>query len=327
MVAQSDSVVRIHRTGGPEVLQVESVPVAQPGEGQVLLRQDAIGVNFIDTYFRAGLYKFPSMPGIPGMEGAGVVEAVGPGVTTLKVGDRVAYAGVLGAYARYRVIAADRLVVLPDGVPTDVAAAVMLRGLSAHMLLRRVHEVRAGESILVYAPAGGVGQFLCQWGKHLGARVIGVTSSEKKAEIARACGAADVVVGRDNLPERIRELTGGRMVPVVYDSIGRDTFEASLSCLAPRGLMVSYGNASGPVTGVDVGTLATHGSLYLTRPTMMTYVAARADLESAAHELFGLLVAGVLRPSIGQRFALKDAAQAHQALESGQTTGSTILIP
>ena len=327
MVTQDTTVVQVDATGGPEVLQVRTQPVPQPGAGQVLLRQEAIGVNFIDTYFRSGLYRFPALPATPGMEGAGVVAALGAGVSDLRVGDRVAYAGVIGGYARDRLIAADRLVRLPDAVPFDVAAAVMLRGLSAHMLLRQVHAVREGEDILVYAPAGGVGQLLCQWGRHLGARVIGVTSSEKKADIARACGAADVLVGTHDLAERVSALTQGRMVPVVYDSIGRDTFETSLSCLAPRGLMVSYGNASGPVTGVDVGTLGARGSLYLTRPSLMTYIAARPELEAAAAELFGLLQAGVLRPAIGQRFALRDAAQAHKALEAGQTTGSTILLP
>ncbi|OAG78599.1 Quinone oxidoreductase [Acetobacter malorum] len=256
-----------------------------------------------------------------------MIEAVGPDVTDLKPGMRVAYAGVPGGYAQYRTIAADRLVVLPESVSFETAAAVTLRGLSAHMLLRQVYPVRKGETILVYAAAGGVGQLLCQWGKHLGARVIGVTSTQEKADLARACGAAEVLVGTDNLPERVRELTDGAMLPVVYDSIGRDTFEASLSCLAPRGLMVSYGNASGPVTGVNVGTLGAHGSLYLTRPSLMTYVADKSELQASAAALFSALEQGVLRPSIGQRFALIEAADAHRALESRKTTGSTILLP
>ncbi|NSL91304.1 quinone oxidoreductase family protein [Acetobacter syzygii] len=327
MVAQHNQVVRVHQTGGPDVLLPEFVSVPLPHRGEVLVRQEAIGVNFIDTYFRSGLYKFPDLPAIPGMEGAGVVEAVGADVVGLSVGDRVAYAGVLGGYAQYRLIAADRLVILPDGLSTEVAASVMLRGLSAYMLLWQVHRVREGESILVYAPAGGVGQLLCQWGHYLGARVIGVTSSEHKAQIARACGAADVLVGMDNLPERVRELTQGAMVPVVYDSIGRATFETSLSCLAPRGLMVSYGNASGPVTGVDVGVLAAKGSLYLTRPTLSSYIGTRPALEAAAQELFAMLEQGALRPAIGQRFALAEAHKAHEALEAGTTTGSTILLP
>ncbi|MCX2561467.1 quinone oxidoreductase [Acetobacter farinalis] len=327
MDQEINTVIRVHAPGGPDVMQVETLPVPQPGPGEVLLRQEAIGVNFIDTYFRSGLYKFPALPGIPGMEGAGVIEAVGPGVTTLTPGMRVAYAGVLGGYARYRILAADKVVVLPEQISFETAAGVMLRGLSAHMLLRQVYPVRKGEIILVYAAAGGVGQLLCQWGRFLGARVIGVTSTPEKAALARACGAEEVLVGTENLPQRVRDLTEGAMVPVVYDSIGRDTFEVSLSCLAPRGLMVSYGNASGPVTGVDVGTLAAHGSLYLTRTSLITYIAKRPELEASAAEMFSLLGQGVLRPSIGQRFALKDAAQAHRALESRATTGSTILLP
>lgn len=327
MSDQTNTVIRVHEAGGPDVLKVETLPIPTPGAGEVLLRQKAIGVNFIDTYFRSGLYKFPSLPAIPGSEGAGVIEAVGPDVTDLKPGMRVAYAGVPGGYAQYRTIAADRLVVLPESVSFETAAAVTLRGLSAHMLLRQVYPVRKGETILVYAAAGGVGQLLCQWGKHLGARVIGVTSTQEKADLARACGAAEVLVGTDNLPERVRELTDGAMLPVVYDSIGRDTFEASLSCLAPRGLMVSYGNASGPVTDVNVGTLGAHGSLYLTRPSLMTYVADKSELQASAAALFSALEQGVLRPSIGQRFALTDAAEAHRALESRKTTGSTILLP
>ncbi|CEF53486.1 quinone oxidoreductase family protein [Acetobacter ghanensis] len=327
MTAQHNQVVRVYQTGGPDVLVPEFVSVPLPHTGEVLVRQEAIGANFIDTYFRSGLYKFPTLPAIPGMEGAGVVEAVGKGVVGLSAGMRVAYTGVLGGYAQYRLVPADRLVVLPDGISTETAAAVMLRGLSAHMLLWQVHRVRQGETILVYAPAGGVGQLLCQWGSYLGARVIGVTSSEHKADIARACGAADVLVGMDNLPERVRELTNGAMVPVVYDSIGRATFEASLSCLAPRGLMVSYGNASGPVTGVNVGTLAAKGSLYLTRPTLSSYIGARPALEAATQELFAMLEQGALRPTIGQRFALAEAHRAHEVLEAGGTIGSTILLP
>ncbi|MFS8367259.1 quinone oxidoreductase family protein [Acetobacter oryzifermentans] len=325
MASDLNTVVRVHHTGPPDVLRVETLPVPQPQKGEVLLRQEAIGVNFIDTYFRSGLYPFPTLPAIPGNEGAGVVEKVGEGVQHLRPGMRVAYAGALGAYARYRTIAADRLVVLPDAIPFEIAAAVTLRGLTAHMLLRQVYQVRTGQDILVYAPVGGVGQLVCQWARHLGVRVIGVTSTEEKAAIAKACGAADVVIGISDLPARIRELTDGKMVPVVYDSIGRDTFETSLNCLAPRGLMVSYGNASGPVTGVSVGTLSVHGSLYLTRPSLMTYIADRKELEAGAQELFAMVEQGVLKPAIGQRFLLAEAEQAHRALESRSTTGSTIL--
>ncbi|MFE8871681.1 quinone oxidoreductase [Acetobacter persici] len=324
---EANTVIRVHAPGGPGVLSVEHQPVPRPARGEILLRQEAIGVNFIDTYFRSGLYKFPSLPAVPGMEGAGVIEAVGPDVQDLTPGMRVAYAGVLGGYAHYRTIAADRVVVLPESVSCRTAASVMLRGLSAHMLLRQVYPVRKGESILVYAAAGGVGQLVCQWGRHLGARVIGVTSTQEKADVARACGAADVLIGTDNLPQRVQDLTNGAMVPVVYDSIGKDTFETSLDCLAPRGLMVSYGNASGPVTDVDVGTLGAHGSLYLTRPTLMTYIADKAELQASAAELFRMLEQGVLKPAIGQHYTLTDAAQAHRALESRKTTGSTILLP
>ncbi|KAA8385074.1 quinone oxidoreductase [Acetobacter sp. DmW_136] len=325
MASDLNTVVRVHHTGPPDVLRVETLPVPQPQKGEVLLRQEAIGVNFIDTYFRSGLYPFPTLPAIPGNEGAGVVEKVGDGVQHLRPGMRVAYAGALGAYACYRTIAADRLVVLPDAIPFEIAAAVTLRGLTAHMLLRQVYQVRTGQDILVYAPAGGVGQLVCQWARHLGVRVIGVTSTEEKAAIAKVCGAADVVIGISDLPAQIRELTDGKMVPVVYDSIGRDTFETSLNCLAPRGLMVSYGNASGPVTGVSVGTLSAHGSLYLTRPSLMTYIADRKELEAGAQELFAMVEQGVLKPAIGQRFPLAEAEQAHRALESRSTTGSTIL--
>ncbi|MFS8370017.1 quinone oxidoreductase family protein [Acetobacter indonesiensis] len=326
MASEPNIAIQIQTTGGPDVLQPERLPIPTPAKGEVLLRQEAMGVNFIDTYFRSGLYKLPAFPATLGMEGAGVVEAVGEGVTSLSPGMRVAYAGVLGGYAHYRTIAADRLVILPEEISSETAAGVMLRGLSVHMLLRQVYDVKKGDPILVYAAAGGVGQLMCQWGRHLGARVIGVTSTPEKAELAKSCGASDVLIGTDNLADRVRDLTGGSMVPVVYDSIGRDTFEASLNCLAPRGLMVSYGNASGPVTGLDVGTLGSHGSLYLTRPSLMTYIANPAELQTSAKALFALLEQGVLKPSIGQRFNLKEAAKAHEALESRQTTGSTILV-
>ncbi|PYD73793.1 quinone oxidoreductase family protein [Novacetimonas hansenii] len=322
-----NTVIRVQEYGGPDVLRIEDLPIPVPGKGEVLIRQEAMGVNFIDTYYRSGLYKFPSLPATPGMEGAGVVTAVGPGVTDLAVGARVAYPIVLGGYAHHRVIAADRVVALPAAIPFETAAGIMLRGLSVHMLLRQVYKVRKGENILVYAAAGGVGLLMCQWARHLGARVIGIVSTEEKAELARANGAADVLVGTHDIPTRVRDLTDGAMVPVVYDSIGRVTFEDSLNCLAPRGLMVSYGNASGAVTDVAVGTLASHGSLYLTRPSLGTYIAQRDELVEGATELFGLVEQGILTPRIGQSFALKDAAQAHVALESRKTTGSTILLP
>lgn len=322
-----NTVIRVHEYGGPEVLRLESLPVPTPAPNEIVLRQEAVGVNFIDTYFRSGLYKFPALPAIPGMEGAGTVTAVGADVQGIQPGIRVAYPATPGGYATYRAIAADRVVPLPDAIGFDTAAAIMLRGLSVHMLLREVHRVQPGEDILVYAAAGGVGLLMCQWARHLGARVIGVVSTEAKAELARANGAADVIIGTENVADQVRDLTDGRMLKVVYDSIGKATFETSLSCLAPRGLMVSYGNASGAVTGVDVGTLAAHGSLYLTRPLLMTYIAQRPALLHAAQELFNLVEKGVIKPLIGQSFALKDAAQAHIALESRKTTGSTILLP
>ncbi|QHC35016.1 quinone oxidoreductase [Komagataeibacter xylinus] len=322
-----NTVIRVHDYGGPDVLRVETLPVPTPGPGEIVLRQEAIGVNFIDTYFRSGLYKFPALPAIPGMEGAGTITAVGEGVSNLQAGMRVAYPATPGGYATLRTIAADRVVVLPPDITAQTAAAMMLRGLSVHMLLREVYRVQPGDDILVYAAAGGVGLLMCQWARHLGARVIDVVSTPEKAALAKANGAADVIIGTENVTEQVRALTEGRMLPVVYDSIGKATFETSLSCLRPRGLMVSYGNASGAVTGVDVGTLASHGSLYLTRPLLMTYIAKRAALEHAARELFALVEKGVLTPRIGQSFALKDAAQAHIALESRKTTGSTILLP
>ncbi|GBQ28635.1 quinone oxidoreductase [Gluconacetobacter azotocaptans] len=319
--------IRIHDYGGPEVLKLEALPTPVPGPGEILIRQEAMGVNFIDTYFRKGLYKLPTLPAVLGMEGAGVIEAVGADVTDMVPGDRVAYPTALGGYAEVRTIAADRVVPLPPFISSEVAAGVMLRGLTVHALLREVYDVKPGETILVHAAAGGVGLLMCQWGRHLGARVIGVVSTEEKAELALQNGAADVLVGHDNLPARVRKLTDGAMVPVVYDSIGKDTFVASLDCLAPRGLMVSYGNASGEVTGVSVGMLATRGSLYLTRPGLTTYIAQRSALLKGAEELFGLIGQGVLSVRIGQRFALADAADAHRALEARVTTGSTILLP
>ncbi|MBB2167239.1 quinone oxidoreductase [Gluconacetobacter aggeris] len=319
--------IRIHGYGGPEVLQLETLPTPVPSRGEILIRQEAIGVNYIDIYFRTGLYKVPSLPAILGMEGAGVVMATGAGVTDFVPGDRVAYPTALGGYGECRTIAADRVVPLPSDIPFDIAAGCMLRGLTAHMLLREVHAVQPGETILVHAAAGGVGLLVCQWARHIGARVIGVVSTEEKGELARQNGAADILIGHDDLAARVRKLTDGAMVPVVYDSVGKDTFVASLDCLAPRGLMVSYGNASGEVTGISVGMLATRGSLYLTRPGLTTYFAQRSALLAGAKELFDLIIQGVLTVRIGQRFALADAGAAQTALESRATIGSTILLP
>ncbi|MGA9013676.1 MAG: quinone oxidoreductase [Acetobacteraceae bacterium] len=319
--------IRIHSPGGPEVMKWEDVPRPEPCPGEALIKQEAVGLNYIDVYFRCGLYKAPTMPLIIGQEGAGTVLAVGPGVTTVKPGDRIAYAGALGGYATERVIAADRLVKLPDAIDFKTAAAMMLQGMTAQYLVRRTHPVKAGETIVVHAAAGGVGLILCQWAKHLGATVIGVVSTEQKAELARAHGAAHTVVGAGNLVAEVKRITGGAMVPVVYDSVGKDTWNASLDCVAPLGLMVSYGNASGPVPPVDISILSAKGSLYVTRPNLATYTAKRADLETVAGELFDVVSKGAVKIEVNQTFPLKDAAAAHIALESRKTTGSTVLLP
>jgi NADPH2:quinone reductase len=321
-------VIRVHKTGGPEVLQFEQAEIGRPGPGQARLRQTAVGLNFIDVYFRSGLYPPPSLPFTPGMEGAGVVEEVGDGVTDIAAGQRVAYAGPIGAYAEERLVPADRLVPVPDGISDEQAAAMMLKGLTAHYLLRRTFRVQSGQTILFHAAAGGVGLIACQWAKHLGATVIGTVGSEQKAELARAHGCDHLIrYDQEDLVARVREITGGKGVPVVYDSVGQSTFQKSLDCLAPLGMMVSFGQSSGKVPPLDTGILAQKGSLYLTRPTLMTYVAARADLLAGAHELFDVVQSGAVRIEIHQRFALRDAAEAHRTLESRKTTGSSILLP
>lgn len=319
--------IRIHANGGPEVMRWEDVPTPEPAAGQALIAHEAVGLNYIDVYFRTGLYKAPSMPLIIGMEGAGTVVSVGAGVDTVKAGDRVAYAGPIGAYAAKRVIAADRLVVLPDAVDARTGAAMMLQGLTAQYLLRRTHRVQPGDTVVVHAAAGGVGLIMCQWARHLGVRVIGVVSTEAKAEMAREHGATHVVIGTDTLAAEVRRITDGAMVPVVYDSVGRDSFAASLDCLAPLGTMVTFGNASGPVPPVDPSLLTSKGSLFLTRPTLATYTAKRSDLEAMAAELFEVVASGAVQIRVNQTFALSDAAEAHRALEARETTGSTVLIP
>ena len=317
--------IRVHETGGPDVLRWEEVEVGDPGAGQVTLRQEAAGLNYIDVYHRIGLYPQP-LPFTPGVEGAGVVEAVGPGVTGLKAGDRVAYAGPTGGYAEVRVIDADRLVKLPDSISGDQAAAMILQGMTAHMLLRSVHRVEPGETILIHAAAGGVGLIVCQWAKALGAIVIGTVGSDEKAELARAHGCDHpIVYTRQDFAAEVERITEGKKLPVVYDSVGKDTFLKSLDCLRPRGLMVSFGNASGPVDPIPPGILAQKGSLFLTRPTLFHYIADRAELEMAARELFDVVESGKVKIEIKQRFALKDAAEAHRALEARKTSGSTIL--
>jgi NADPH:quinone reductase len=319
--------IRIHANGGPEVLRWEDVPTPEPGPGEALIRHEAVGLNYIDVYFRTGLYK-SALPATIGMEGSGVVVALGSGVADLEVGDRVAYAGgPIGAYATQRVIPADRLVKLPEAIDFQTAAAMMLQGLTAQYLLRRTFPVKSGQTVVVFAAAGGVGLILCQWAKHLGVNVIGVVSTKEKADIAHAHGADHVVVGHQDLPAEVKRITGGAMVPVVYDSVGKDSFATSLDCLAPLGMMVSYGSASGPVPPVDIGVLAAKGSLFLTRPTMATYTAKRADLVAGAGELFDVVSSGAVKIRVNQTFKLSDAAAAHEALESRRTTGSTVLLP
>ena len=318
--------IRIHESGGPEVLNWEAVEVGSPGPGQAKLRQEAAGLNYIDVYHRTGLYP-QTFPFTPGVEGAGVVEAVGPGVSGLSVGDRVAYAGPIGGYAEERLIDADRLVKLPESISTELAAAAMLQGMTAWMLLRAVHRVEPGETILIHAAAGGVGLIVCQWAKALGATVIGTVGSDEKAELARAHGCDHpIVYTRQDFVAEVARITEGRKVPVVYDSIGRDTFMQSIDCLAPRGMMVSFGNASGPVDPISPSLLAQKGSLFLTRPTLFNYIATREELEQASTELFDMIASGKVKIEIKQRFALQDAAEAHRALEARKTTGSTVLI-
>ena len=319
--------IRIHEYGGPDVLRWEDVPTPEPGPGEALVSQRAIGLNYIDVYFRTGHYKVPGFPAVIGQEGAGLVTAIGPDVTGLAVGDRVAYAGALGAYATNRVLRAEKLVRLPAAIDFATAASLMLQGLTAQYLLHSTHKAQEGETILVYAAAGGVGLLLCQWARHLGVRVIGVVSTEAKAELARQNGATHVIVGQQNVAAEVKRLTGGAMVPVVYDSIGKDTFQASLDCLAPRGLMVTYGSSSGPVPPIDLSVLAAKGSLFLTRPSLATYTARRADLESMSADLFAVVASGAVRAGVHQTFALREAAEAHRVLESRATTGSTVLLP
>jgi NADPH2:quinone reductase len=318
--------IRIHENGGPEVLKWEEVDVGDPRPGQVKIRQEAAGLNFIDVYHRTGLYK-QELPFTPGVEGAGVVEAVGPDVTGLNVGDRVAYAGPIGGYAEERLIDAGRLVKLPDSISSEQAAGMMLQGLTAHMLLRGVHRVQPGETILVHAAAGGVGLIMCQWAKALGATVIGTVGSDEKAELARAHGCDHpVVYTRQDFVAEVERITEGAKLPVVYDGVGRDTFMKSLDCLHRRGMMASFGNASGPVDPFPPTLLAQKGSLFLTRPTMYDYVATREELETAAKDLFDMVASGKVKIEVKQRIALKDAAEAHRALEARRTSGSTVLV-
>jgi NADPH2:quinone reductase len=317
--------IRIHETGGPEVLRWEPVEIGEPGPGQVRLRQHAAGLNFIDVYHRTGLYPQP-VPFTPGVEGAGVVETVGEGVEHVKAGDRVAYAGPIGGYAEVRLIDADRLVKLPDDFGFDLAAAMMLQGMTARMLLRSVYPVAAGDMILVHAAAGGVGLILCQWAAALGAIVIGTVSTDDKAELVRAHGCQHpIVYTRQDFVAEVGRITSGAKLPVVYDSVGRDTFLQSLDCLRPRGLMVSFGQSSGAIEPFSPSLLQQKGSLFLTRPTLFHYIASRAELEASAAELFEVVGSGGVRIEVKQRFPLAEAADAHRALEARATSGSTIL--
>lgn len=320
--------IRFHRTGGPEVLQWEAVELPAPAAGEVRVRHHAVGLNFIDTYHRSGLYPLPLPSGL-GMEGAGVVEAVGEGVTELQVGDRVAYtSGPLGAYAEARNIEARHLVRLPEAISFEQGAGMMLQGVTAHYLLHSTYPVQAGETILVHAAAGGVGSILVQWAKLLGATVIGTVGNDDKAVQAKALGCDHVIVySRERFPERVRELTAGKGVAAVYDSVGRDTFLDSVSCLQRRGMMVSFGNATGPVAPFDCALLARSGSVYVTRPGLLDYIATREELTQRCTDLFEVVGSGRVRIAINQRYALKDAAQAHRDLEGRRTTGSTILLP
>jgi NADPH2:quinone reductase len=320
--------IRMHRTGGPEVLEYVDVEVGEPGPGEARVRNHAIGLNFIDVYFRTGLYPLPLPSGL-GQEGAGVVEAVGPGVTHVQPGDRVAYAGrPNGAYSEVRTMPADILVRLPDGIDFETAAAMMLQGLTVQYLFRQTYVLQPGQTILFHAAAGGVGLIACQWARALGVNLIGTVGSNEKAELARAHGAAHVInYNTEDIVARVREITDGAMVPVVYDSVGKDTFVRSLDCLQPRGLMVSFGNSSGAVPPFSLSELASRNSLYVTRPTLAAYAASRRELESMAADLFDMVASGKIKVGIKQRYALADAAQAHIALEARRTVGSTILLP
>ena len=320
--------IRIHQHGSPEVLTLEEVEVGDPGPDEVRIRNHAVGLNFIDIYYRTGLYPTQLPCGL-GFEGAGIVEAVGSNVKFLKEGDRVAYGqGPLGAYADLRVMPAAMVVRLPKKIGFDDGAAVMLKGLTVQYLFRQTYRLQGNETILFHAAAGGVGLIACQWAKALGVKLIGTVSSDEKAEIAKKHGAwATINYSRENFVERVKELTGGAKVPVVFDGVGKDTWEGSLDCLQPRGLMVSFGNASGAVTGVNLGILAAKGSLFVTRPTLGTHVVPRSRLEASAEELFDLMTRGKIKVDIDQRYPLADAARAHADLAGRKTTGSTVLIP
>jgi NADPH2:quinone reductase len=320
--------IRVHAYGGPEALRWEEVAVGDPGPGEVRLRQSAVGLNYIDTYHRTGHYKLASLPAVIGMEGAGTVEAVGPGVTDFKVGDRVAYAGALGGYADERLIAADRLVKLPPGIDEKTAAAMMLQGMTVRYLLRETYRCTAETVMLFHAAAGGVGLIACQWGRAIGATMIGTVGSDEKVRLAKEHGCTHVINYRtEDYVARVKEITKGEGCDVVYDSVGKDTFPSSLDCLKPKGLWVSFGNASGPVPPFEIGILSAKGSLYATRPTVMTYTARRADLLANAADLFDMVDKGAVKIVVNHTYPLREAASAHRDLEARKTAGSVVLIP
>lgn len=321
--------VRVHKTGGPEVLTLDDIEIPAPGQGQIKIKQHACGVNFIDTYFRIGMYPSPvGLPFVAGNEGAGQITAVGPGVTDLKVGDRVAYVVALGGYAAERLLPAERAVKLPDNISYEQAAAMMLKGMTAQYLLNRTFKVKKGDIILVHAAAGGVGLILCQWANHLGATVIGTVGSKDKAELATKNGAHHTILYRDeDFAARVKDITSGKLCDVVYDGIGNDTFPKSLDCIRPLGMFVSFGSASGPIKAFDINLLQHKGSLFATRPTLNHYAAKREDLVATANDLFNVVGSGVVKIPASHKYALKDAAQAHKDLEGRKTTGSVILVP
>ena len=319
--------IRYHKHGGPEVLQLDDVELGDPAQGQVRIRHTAIGVNFVDTYQRSGLYPM-QLPQIGGNEGAGVVEAVGPGVTDLKAGDRVTYTGLAGSYCEQRLVPADRMVKLPQGISEDQAASMLLKGLTVHYLIFSTYQVKKGDTVLWHAAAGGVGLIACQWLKALGVTTIATAGSPEKMALAKAHGADHVInYSTENFVEKVKAITGGKGVPVVYDGVGKTTWEGSLDCLSPRGLMVTFGNASGPVAPVNLGILSAKGSLYVTRPTLGTYIATRAELVERSKALFDVVLSGKVKIETTARYKLADAAQAHRDLESRKTTGSVILQP
>jgi NADPH2:quinone reductase len=320
--------VRIHTTGGPEALSWDEVDIGDPGEGEIRLKQTAVGLNYLDTYHRSGMYPVGDLPAVIGSEGAGVVDAVGPGISSIAAGDRVAYSMGLGAYAEVRLINAAAVVKIPDGVSDQAAASMMLKGCTAQYLMRRTYEVQKGDTILFHAAAGGVGLIACQWAKHLGATVIGTVGSEEKAELARANGCDHTIIyGKENFVERVREITGGTGVPVVYDSVGKDTMIGSLDCLRPRGLLALFGQSSGKPDPLDITMLTPKGSLYVTRPSLAHYIATREDLVDTANELFDVVAKGIVKVSVNQTYPLAETAQAHRDLEARKTTGSTVLLP